>query len=171
MNIPKIERKAGPYKRKYGILLEHLKPWHAAVLFNNPLVKEDLKTDDQFVQVLFRIAEMEKSHKRKHKVYFNPYTNDVTSYKEVIEESQQLDWNCAICNDEIQSTIAEFNIKNFICKKCKDAHNTTNKRIDPRIVDSSSEFHKYCRKRLIKEQKRFLKYVKHFETGYRKGKK
>ena len=38
-------------------------------------------------------------------------------------------------------------------------------------VQSSFEFHKKCRKILLKEQKRFLKYIKHFESGYQKGKK
>lgn len=171
MPIPKIIRKAGPNRRKYGILLDGLDPWYQRVLFDNPLIKEELKVDDQFVQVLFKIADMERSHKRKHKMYYNPYTEEITDYSEVLEQSLLIDWNCAICRTSIQSEVANFKIANFICNKCKKSHNKTNKRIDPRIVDSSSEFHKFCRDQLIREQKRFLKYVKHFETGYQKGKK
>lgn len=169
MSIPKIIRKAGPYKRKYGILLEHLKPYQQRILFDNPLIKEDLKTDDQFVQILFKIADMEQSHKNKRKVYYNPYTETITTYEKILEQSQWVDWSCAICNSDMVSQMAHFKMDNFVCSKCTDAHNSDNGRIDPRIVDSSFEFHKYCRKRLIKEQKKFLQYVKYFEMGYKRG--
>lgn len=168
----KIERVwGGKKKRKYGIILENIDPWYQKVLFENPLIKEDLKTDDQFVQVLFKIAEMERAHKVKDKLYYNPYIEEITYYDDIIEHSKLIDWNCAICNVDIKSEIGNFKMDNFICSKCKNAHNSTNKRIDPRIVESSFEFHKYCRKQLIKDQKRFLKYVKHFETGYKRGRK
>jgi hypothetical protein len=54
----KIVRKGGPYKRKYGILLSNLKPYQAKILFDNPLISESAK-DDQFVLILFRLADME----------------------------------------------------------------------------------------------------------------
>ena len=121
------------------------------------------------MSILFKIADMEQSHKYKHKVYYNPYDDSISTYEKVIEQSQIIDWNCAICNDEIQSQEGEFSMSNFVCNKCKDAHNSDNNRIDPRIVDSSHEFHKYCRKRLMKEQRKFLQYIKYFETGYKRG--
>jgi hypothetical protein len=171
MAVKIIRSNGGTKNRKYQILLEDIDPWYQRVLFENPLIKEDLKTDDQFVQVLFKIAEMERAHKVKHKLYYNPYVEEITEYSDIISESSLIDWNCAICNNSIKSEVSNFKIGNFTCKKCKNAHNSTNKRIDSRIVDSSFEFHKYCRNQLIKEQKRFLKYIKHFETGYTRGHK
>jgi hypothetical protein len=166
----KIKRiKGGKAKRKYNIVLDNIDPWYQKVLFENPLIKEYLKTDDQFVQILFKMAEMERAHKVKNKVYYNPYLEEITAFEDIEIHSNLIDWNCAICNTEIQSNIANFKIDNFTCNKCKNAHNSTNKRIDPRIVDSSFEFHKFCRNQLIKDQKKFLKYIKHFEMGYTRG--
>jgi hypothetical protein len=161
--------KGGKTKRKCNIVLDNIDPWYQRVLFENPLIKEYLKTDDQFVQILFKMAEMERAHKVRNKVYYNPYIGEITEFDDIEIQSNLINWNCAICNTEIESQIANFKISNFICKKCKNSHNSTNKRIDPRIVDSSFEFHKFCRKQLIKDQKKFLKYIKHFEMGYKRG--
>jgi hypothetical protein len=171
MSIPIIIRRAGPVKRKYGILTEYLKPYHIRLLNENPLVKDDLKTNDQFVKILFKMADMEQSHKHRHKFYYNQYTDTITTYEDIIEHSKWIDWSCAICNVEMLSMMADFSVCNFVCTKCEKAHNSNNGRIDPRIVDSSFEFHKYCRKLLIKEQKKFLLYIKYFETGYKRGRR
>lgn len=169
MSIYKIVRQQGPHKNRHGIKLSTVKPYLHKILFDYGLIDEYLKTDDQFVSVLFKIAEMELSCKRKNKLYHNPYNDEITTYDEVIEQSNLIKWNCAICNIEIESKIAEFDINNFVCNDCRDSHNSDNSKIDPRIVDSSFEFHKMCRKKLIKEQKKFLQYVKYFETGYTRG--
>jgi len=167
-HIPQIIRRTGPWKSKCGIMLKNLKPYQQRILLENELLKEDFKTDDAFVGILFKIADMEQSHTYKHKLYYNPYTETVTTYEEVLEQSQWHEWSCAICNHDIQAKMAEFDIGNFVCVHCKDAHNSDNGRIDPRIVDSSFEFHKFCRDLLIKEQKRFLQFIKYFEKGHKR---
>ena len=72
MGLPKIVRKGGPYKRKFGIVLKHLKPYHQRILIDNPLIEED-SDDDQFLQILFRLADIDKSKKTDRKFYYNPY--------------------------------------------------------------------------------------------------
>lgn len=158
-------------RRGDKIFFKNVKPYQKRVIRENPLLKDKIKDDDQFILVLFKIADMERSHKMKNKLYYNPYTEEITEYSDVLGFSRLIEWKCAICTKDIQSEISNFSIENFVCKKCKGAHNTTNKRMDPRIVESSFMFHRHCRNILIKEQKRFLKYVKHFESGYKKGKK
>jgi hypothetical protein len=153
------------------ISFRNIKPYHKKLIRENPLLKNKIKDDDQFILILFRIADMERSHKMKNKLYYNPYTEDITEYNDVLDFSRLIEWNCAICTKNILSEISKFNIENFVCKKCKGAHNTTNERMDPRIVESSFLFHRQCRDILLKEQRRFLKYIKHFELGYKKGKK
>lgn len=169
MKENKFIRQTGPFKSKYGIRLDSIEPHQKKILLENELIKDDLISDDQFVSILFKIAEMEQSQKNTRKLFLNPYNNKITTYEKVIEQSKIIDWSCAICKKSISSEIANFSIDNFTCKKCKNVHNSTNKSIDPRIVDSSFEFHSVCRKKLIKEQKKFLKYIKYFEKGYKRG--
>jgi len=164
MSNPQIKRNGN------RIYFKNVKPYQKRVIRENPLLKNRIADDDQFILILFKIADMERSHKMKSKLYYNPYSERITDYNEILDFSRLIEWNCAICNAEIQSEISNFKIENFVCKKCKGAHNTNNKRMDPRIVESSFLFHKNCRDILLKEQKRFLKYVKHFESGYKKGK-
>lgn len=169
MSIYKIIRKQGPFKHRHGISIENLKRYHKSILYDHDLIADDLKKDDQFVSVLFKIADMEHSLKYKDKFFLNPYNNKITLYEDVIEQSQQLEWSCAICQVNMPAKMSDFSINNFVCKNCKDSHNSNNTRIDPRIVDSSFEFHQLCRKKLLKEQRKFLKYIKYFETGYKRG--
>lgn len=166
MPLPKIVRKAGPYKRKYGIHLEHLKPYQAKILYNNPLSAKHFMTDDQFTLILFKIADLEIINRNENKVYYNPYRDIISDeYEEIIEDSKKINWHCAICKEDIKSIISEFNVGNLICDTCFETHGKT-KIIDSRIVAASIEFRKHCKDLLIKEQKGYLKYVRKFERGY-----
>jgi hypothetical protein len=166
MGLPKIIRKLGPFKRKHGIFLDNLKPYQQKILFDNPLIK-DSADDDQFMLILFRLADMDISKKTDRKIYYNPYKDIVTDYKQIETDSKYIDWNCAICKADIKSVISEFNIDNFICKDCHDAYGSHNKikTVDSRIVDCSIKFRKHCKNILFKEQRTFMRYIAKFKKG------
>lgn len=168
MAVPKITRKSGPYKRKFGILLENLKPYQQKILFDNPLIKESSE-DDQFMQILFRLADMDISKKTERKIYYNPYKDIISDYKQIESDSRYIDWNCAICKASIKSKMSEFDIDNFLCKDCHDSHGSHNKvtTVDVRIVESSFKFRKHCRKNLLKEQRSYMNYIGKFKRGIR----
>ena len=163
----KIVRKGGPYKRKYGILLSNLKPYQTKILFDNPLISESAK-DDQFVLILFRLADMEISKKTNRKIYYNPYKDIASDYKQIETDSTYTDWKCSICTTPIKSIISEFNIDNFLCDDCKETHGSHNvvKHVDSRIVESSFKFRKHCRTLLLKQQRSFMNYINKFKKGY-----
>lgn len=165
MSLPVIVRKMGPYKRKWGILLSTLKPYQIKLLFDNPLISKS-SADDQFLQIIFRLADMDICKKTNRKIYYNHYNDIVSDYDQILHDSQYIEWSCAICKVFIKSKISEFDIDNLICKECHKTHGSHNKftTIDSRIVEHSIKFRKHCRSLLIKQQKGFMKYVNKFEN-------
>jgi len=159
MQYPTIIRKNfGWYKRKFGILLDNLKPHQKNILLENPLLKDSAKSD-QFLLVLFKIYEMERKFKSKKKVYKNPFTKEITDYYTVQLKSKYIDWNCAICDCELQSEIGLFDMDNLLCGDCYDVHRTT-PLVDKRILYNSLEFRKFCQKLLKKQQNNFMSYIR-----------
>ena len=71
MALPKIIRKRGSNRSRHGISLDPLPDYYKSILLDNSLSAENFKTDDQFVNVIFKIAEMERSGKAKNKFYYN----------------------------------------------------------------------------------------------------
>jgi len=167
MKLPLIVRRRGPFKLQFGIRLKNLKPSHQKILLKNPLIR-DYAQNDQYIQVLFRIADMESQHKNQHKVYYNHHTETVTQYEDVVEAAETIDWLCAICKTPIKANMYDFHIPNFVCDKCGKVHNKKNKRIDTRILESSLQFRQHGKETLIKEQQRYLSYIKRFEEGRRR---
>jgi len=51
-------------------------------------------------------------------------------------------------------------VENFVCNKCSESHNSSNKRIDKRIINSSVNFIKHCKSLLKGEQREFMTYVR-----------
>lgn len=166
MTLPKIIRKSGPYKTRFGILLENLKPYQKNILLDNPLLKDSAKSD-QFVLILFKLANIEINKKNTRKLFFNPYKNTISNYKQIEKDSKLIDWHCAICNDNIKSEISEFYLENFLCNKCKKTHSTKSKFIDARILENSIKFRKHCKKILLKEQRKFINYIKKFKKEFK----
>jgi len=159
MQYPTIIRKNfGWYIRRFGILLEYLKPHQKNILLENPLLKDSAKSD-QFLLVLFKVYEMERKFKPKKKVYKNPFTEEITDYYTVQLKSKYIDWNCAICNSKIQSEIGLFNMDNLSCSDCYEVQRTA-PLVDERILYSSLKFRKFCQKLLRKQQRNFISYIR-----------
>ena len=107
-----IIRKKGKYKNKYGIYLENLPGYCQQVLIDNPLSRSSFENDDQFTQVIFKMTEMSISHKNKYKFYYNPYSETISQYNEILDLSRLVEWECSICKKEIQAEISSFSINN-----------------------------------------------------------
>lgn len=152
-----IRRNFGWYKRRFGIMLDPLLPYQREFLKNN-LYLRDIVDEDQPLLAIFKILEMEQQNKRSRKWWYNPYTDSISTYKEIIESSNYVDWNCAICNVDIKSNMNDFSTVNFLCKECNKTHNNR-KIIDERILNSSKLFTRHCKRLLKKDQRKFLVYV------------
>ncbi len=150
----------GWYRRRHGILLENLPPSKQRLLLENHFLKW-IKPDPQTYEIIFKIEDNINVTKVGNKTYWNPYREDFTRKKELVEDSFILDWSCAICTSDIKCKMTSHKkVENYVCTKCQESHNSKNKKIDQRIVDSSKKFLSHCKNLLKKEQTEFMSYVR-----------
>jgi hypothetical protein len=77
-NKYKIVRKNyGWFKRKFDILFKYIKPRHQNILLESEFARP-LMRDDAFVDLVFRIADLEAHKKKRRAHYYNPFTGDIT---------------------------------------------------------------------------------------------
>ena len=154
----------GWYKRRHGILLENLPPLKQKLLLENNHMKW-LDSDTQAFEVIFKVEDMNEHEKNPNRILWNPFRETFTNVKELEKDSDIIDWNCAVCKVEIKSRMDSKKIENFVCKKCSEAHNSRNKRVDQRIIDSSVRFLKHFKSLLKGEQREFMTYVRRSSKG------
>jgi hypothetical protein len=124
-----------------------------------------LDADTQAFEIIFKVEDMNDHEKNPNKILWNPFRETFTTIKEVESDSNVMDWNCAICDVEIKSRMDSKKIENFVCKRCSEAHNSRNKRVDQRVIDSSVKFTKHCKSLLKGEQREFINYIKRSFKG------
>tara|TARA_R110001592_G_scaffold120545_3_gene324931 strand:- start:12034 stop:12531 length:498 start_codon:yes stop_codon:yes gene_type:complete len=146
-------------KRKHDILLCTLPETKKKLLFDYKFFRW-IKGDVHAFEVIFRVIDEESHEKAKTKIYWNPYTERCSTVKELYEDSNLVDWDCAICKTGIMCRMDSKKIENFICQECTTAHNSTNKTVDSRIIQSSLDFNYHCKHSLKGEQKEFIKYTR-----------
>jgi hypothetical protein len=154
----------GWYRRRHGILLENLPPSKQRFMVENDYLKW-LDADTQAFEIIFKVEYMNDHEKNPNKILWNPFRETFTTIKEVESDSNVMDWNCAICDVEIKSRMDSKKIENFVCKRCSEAHNSRNKRVDQRVIDSSVKFTKHCKSLLKGEQREFINYIKRSFKG------
>ena len=151
-------------KRKHDILLQTLPPAKKDLLHRHKFFRW-IKGDVQAFEVIFRIDDMEMHERIEGKFLWNPYEEKFSTLKELINDSNLVEWNCAICKDDIKSRMDSKKIENFVCTECSHSHNSSNKVVDSRIIQSSIDFNHHCKKSLKGEQKEFIKYTKRSLKG------
>jgi hypothetical protein len=149
----------GWYKRRHGILLENLPPSKQKLLLENHFMKW-LESDAQTFEIIFKIEDMHEHEKNPNKILWNPFRETFTTIKEVEADSNLIEWSCAICLVSIKTRLDSKKVENFVCKKCKEAHNSRNKMVDQRVIDSSVRFTKHCKTLLKGEQREFLTHIR-----------
>ena len=154
----------GWYKRRHGILLENLPPLKQKLLLENNHMKW-LDSDVDAFEIIFKVEDMNEHEKNPNRILWNPFRETFTNIKELEKDSDVIDWNCAICKVEIKSRMDSKKVENFVCNKCTEAHSSSNKRIDKRIIDSSVKFMKHCKSLLKGEQREFMTYVRRSSKG------
>lgn len=149
----------GWWKRKHEILLQTLPPNKQELLHRYNFFRW-MKGDVQAFEVVFRVHDAEMDKRINTKVLWNPYIENFSTLKELHKDSNLVDWNCAICKEDIMCRMDSKKVENFVCSECAQSHNSSNKVVDSRIIQSSVDFNHFCKKGLKKEQKEFIKYTK-----------
>jgi len=103
---------------------------------------------------------MKDFEKTVNKPLWNPFKETFTTLKELELDSNIIDWTCGICSADIKSRMDSKKVENFVCEKCQKSHNSTNKFVDTRIIESSVKFNKHCKRLLKKEQNEFINYTR-----------
>jgi hypothetical protein len=137
-----------------------LKPYQITFFRENRLVKKYAMRDDRYLQIILRIVEYETHYKDHLKLYYNNYTHRISSYEEILEEAKLLDWKCCICNCDIKSEIADFEIDNFLCRECYKHYGKPGKKVDERILESSVMFRHCCQDMMLNQQRGHIRYLK-----------
>ncbi len=154
----------GWYKRRHGILLENLPPLKQKLLLENNHMKW-LNSDVDAFEIIFKVEDMNEHEKNPNRILWNPFRETFTNIKELEKDSDLVDWNCGICKTEIKSRMDSRKVENFVCNKCSESHNSSNKRVDQRIIDSSINFTQHCKSLLKGEQREFMTYVRRSSKG------
>ena len=129
----------GHYRRKHGILLENLPPAKQRLLLENLYFKW-MGGDAQLFELIFRVEDMQDLAKTRDQPVWNPYREQITGMRQFMEDSNWIDWQCAICSKAIKSNTTDFTIANFVCGECGEVHHGGNSMVDRRIVESSKRF-------------------------------
>lgn len=119
-----------------------------------------LNSDVQAFEVIFKIEDMHDHEKNPNKILWNPFRETFTTIKDVEFDSNLIKWKCAICSSVIKTRMDSKKVENFVCKLCSETHNTQNKRVDQRIIESSIAFTKHCKSLLKGELREFLTHVR-----------
>jgi hypothetical protein len=117
--------------------------------------------DMQFLEQILRM-ENKKIHSKTNvlvnKLFFDRTTGEPMLMENLIKSYDTIDWFCAISRKPIKARFNNFQLENFVHPEYSDV--LSNPMVDSRILKSSVEFRKYCKKLLLEDQQEFLRIVK-----------
>ena len=161
----KIQKSNNPKQaHRYGIKLDGLPRSIRQFLIENRSLNE-WANDVQFLEQIIRIESNNlklKNSTKRNKLYFDCTTETPVPMDDLVESYDTVEWTCAISMKPIQSKFNNFSLENFIHPEYLDVLEAP--MVDSRILKSSIEFRKYCKKLLLEEQKEFMRVIKKGST-------
>jgi len=119
------------------------------------------KNDMVFMEQILRIKQKELKLKNtvlRDKFYYDWTNQTPVKMEELINSYDTIDWFCAISRKPIKAKFNNFQLENFIHPEYSDILKQS--MVDSRILKSSIEFRKYCKKLLLEDQQEFIRIVK-----------
>jgi hypothetical protein len=92
------------------------------------------------------------------KKYWDHSNQKLVDLPTLHDNYNQIDWVCAISLKPIKAKFMNFDLENFVHPEYHDVLKAP--MIDSRILKSSIEFRKKCKKLLLEEREEFLKLAK-----------
>jgi hypothetical protein len=157
----RIERSNNPKQaHRYKVRLDGLPTSMRKFLIENRSLNE-WAGDMQFLEQILRM-ENKKIHSKTNvlvnKLFFDRTTGEPMLMENLIKSYDTIDWFCAISRKPIKARFNNFQLENFVHPEYSDV--LSNPMVDSRILKSSVEFRKYCKKLLLEDQQEFLRIVK-----------
>ena len=153
-----ITRTSGPNPRnRYGIILAPLMKFFRKFLIEHRHIKR-WSDDDRFVQCVLRMQKPPVKSVILTKKYWDHSNQKLVDLATLYDNCNTLDWICAISLKPITAKFMNFDLENFVHPEYHDVLKAP--MVDSRILKSSIEFRKKCKKLLLEEREEFLKLAK-----------
>lgn len=152
--------KLGRLKVCHNIVLKHLPPRYRRILKENRYIKKH-KSDDNFLLCLFALEDEKVLKTWGNRWCIDRKTGRIMHFKEMVEDRNYIDWNCAYCNKDIKSKIGDHTPKNFTCEDCFEYYGKRDfQMVSQKIIDESVRFTEYIKRRLLEDQKKYQAYIR-----------
>ena len=152
----RIEKTGGPWPaNRYGIVLKYLPRFLRKFLITHRNLAK-WSDDDQFMACILKIQR--PNSRTNTKIYWDIVTDRPLSEQGLERSYNTIDWYCAISLKPIKAKFMNFDLKNFIHSEYYDVLEAP--MVDSRILKSSVEFRKKCKKLLLEQRAEFLKLAK-----------
>ncbi len=153
-----ISRTSGPNPRnRYGIILAPLAKFFRKFLVDHRHIRR-WSDNDQFVQCVLRMQKPPVKNVTLTKKYWDHTNGKLVDLATLYNNCNVIDWICAVSFKPIQAKFMNFDLENFLHPEYYDVLKAP--MIDSRILKSSIEFRKKCKKLLLEEREEFLKLAK-----------
>jgi hypothetical protein len=152
----RIEKTGGPWPaNRYGIVLKYLPRFLRKFLITQRNLAK-WSDDDQFMECVLKIQR--PNSRTNTKIYWDVINDRAIDEKGLERSYNTIDWYCAISLKPIRARFMNFDLKNFIHPEYYDVLEAP--MVDSRILKSSVDFRKKCKKLLLAEREEFLKLAK-----------
>jgi len=152
----RIEKTGGPWPaNRYGIVLKYLPRFLRKFLITQRNLAK-WSDDDQFMECVLKIQR--PNSRTNTKIYWDVINDRAIDEKGLERYYNTIDWYCAISLKPIRARFMNFDLKNFIHPEYYDVLEAP--MVDSRILKSSVDFRKKCKKLLLAEREEFLKLAK-----------
>ena len=153
-----ITRTAGPNPRnRYGIILAPLAKLYRKFLVDHRHIKR-WSDDDRFVSCVLRMQKPAVRSVILTKKYWDHSNSILVDLVTLHDNCNTVEWICAISLKPIKAKFMNFDLENFLHPEYYDILKAP--MIDSRILKSSIEFRKKCKKLLLDERQEFLRLAK-----------
>lgn len=139
---------------RYGIAIKWLAKSFRHFLIKNKHINR-WADSDQFVECILKMQKPPVKNSSELRIYWDRENNKAVDKKTLTENYNTVDWICALSGKPIKSKFMNFDLENFIHPEYYDALKAP--MVDSRILKSSIEFRKECKKLLLDERQEFFK--------------
>jgi len=145
---------------RHGVVLKGLPTTIRRFLIENKNLsrwKEDMTFFEQLIRIELQQLKL-KNTVLRDKFYFDWINDEPVKMDELIDSYDTVDWYCAISRIPIKARFNNFDLENFVHPDYLDTLDSN--MVDSRILKSSVDFRKYCKKLLLEDQQEFIRIVK-----------
>ena len=151
-----IKKTGGPWPaNRYGIVLKYLPRFLRKFLINHRNLAK-WSSDDRFMECILKTQRPKSITSTK--IYWDVINDRALDVKGLEVSYNTIDWQCALSLKPIKAKFMNFDLENFVHPEYHDA--LAAPMVDSRILKSSIEFRKKCKKLLLEEREEFLKLAK-----------